>query len=398
MAGTPEGGSGAPLWRRMAGRDPAEPHRVATPLELLSDLCFVVAVAQAAAGLHHALSEGHAGTGVLGYAMVFFAIWWAWMNFTWFASAYDTDDTSYRLLIFVQMAGVLVLAAGIPRALQDRDFALVTLGYVVMRVALVLLWLRAAQGHAEGRRSALRYAFGVAVVQVGWITRLALPEQTGLASFFVLVLAELAVPIWAERFWSTAWHPHHIAERYSLFTIIVLGESILAATIAVQTGLERRLDAGPLLTVALSGMVIVFAMWWLYFSRPAHLLLTSNKAAFLWGYGHYLIFSSAAAIGAGLAVSVDFHTHEGHIGPWAAGAAVAVPVAVFLISLWLVHVRPHRPGPLVDGSYLAGVAAVLAMPFTGLPLPLIAAVMIALVVVTQHAEASTPESGSTAVR
>ncbi|MEV0231235.1 low temperature requirement protein A [Nonomuraea sp. NPDC050786] len=393
MTGT---GSGAPLWRRMAGRDPAEPHRVATPLELLSDLCFVVAVAQAAASLHHALSEGHAGTGVLGYAMAFFAIWWAWMNFTWFASAYDTDDTSYRLLIFVQMAGVLILAAGIPRAMQDRDFALVTLGYAVMRMALVLLWLRAARGHIEGRRSALRYAFGVTAVQAGWIARLALPEQLGLAAFFVLVVAELAVPLWAERFWSTTWHPHHIAERYSLFTIIVLGESILAATIAVQSGLARRLDAGPLLTVALSGMVIVFAMWWLYFSRPAHLLLTSSRAAFRWGYGHYLIFTSAAAIGAGLAVSVDFATHEAHIGPVAAGAAVAVPVAVFLASLWLVHLRPHRPGRLVDGSCLAGVAAVLATPFTGLALPLIAVVMIVLVVVAHATTSVRPESGPAA--
>ncbi|MEV4017315.1 low temperature requirement protein A [Nonomuraea angiospora] len=388
MTSTHDGGSGAPFWRRMAGRDPAEPHRVATPLELLSDLCFVVAVAQASASLHHALSEGHAGTGVLGYAMVFFAIWWAWMNFTWFASAYDTDDASYRLLTFVQMAGVLLLAAGIPRAFQDRDFELVTFGYVIMRVALVLLWLRAAHGHAEGRRSALRYAFGVAVVQAGWIARLALPEQLGLTAFLVLVLAELAVPVWAERFWSTSWHPHHIAERYGLFTIIVLGESILAATIAIQTGLDRRLDVVPLLSVACSGLVIVFAMWWLYFSRTAHPFLTSSKAAFSWGYGHYLIFSSAAAIGAGLAVSVDFDTHEAHIGPIGAGAVVAVPVAVFLASLWLVHVRPHRPGPLVDGAYLAGVAAVLATPFTGLPLPLIAAVMIVLVVVTQRGAAS----------
>ncbi|MEV6037854.1 low temperature requirement protein A [Nonomuraea sp. NPDC052116] len=59
---------------------------------------------------------------LVGYAMVFFAIWWAWMNVTWFASAYDTDDASYRLLTFVQMAGVLLLPAGIPRAFQDRGF------------------------------------------------------------------------------------------------------------------------------------------------------------------------------------------------------------------------------------------------------------------------------------
>jgi len=79
-------------YRRMTARSMDESHRVATPLELFFDLCFVVAVSLAASGLHHALAEEHFGAGLLRYAMVFFAIWWAWMNFTWFASAYDTDD------------------------------------------------------------------------------------------------------------------------------------------------------------------------------------------------------------------------------------------------------------------------------------------------------------------
>ena len=101
----------------MTARDPHEPHRASTPLELLFDLCFVVAVAQASGRLHHGIVEGHAGRAVLGYVVVFFAIWWAWMNFTWFASAYDTDDVPYRLLVLVQIAGVLVLAAGVARGL-----------------------------------------------------------------------------------------------------------------------------------------------------------------------------------------------------------------------------------------------------------------------------------------
>ena len=73
----------------MRARSPHEAHRTATPLELLFDLVFVVAIAQAASGLHHAIAEDHAMAGLIGYLMVFFAIWWAWMNFTWFASAYD---------------------------------------------------------------------------------------------------------------------------------------------------------------------------------------------------------------------------------------------------------------------------------------------------------------------
>src|SRR5688572_5008916 len=100
----------------MRPRSTTEAHRAATPLELFFDLCFVVAVAQASSRLHHALAENHVSQGVVGFGTVFFAIWWAWMNFSWFASAYDTDDVPYRLVTLVQIAGALILAAGVPRA------------------------------------------------------------------------------------------------------------------------------------------------------------------------------------------------------------------------------------------------------------------------------------------
>jgi low temperature requirement protein LtrA len=121
----------------MRGRDPGEMYRSTSALELLFDLCFVVAVSQAAAQLHHGIADGHLGSALCAYAAVFFAIWWAWMNFTWFASAFDTDDVPYRLLTLLQMAGVLVLASGVPAAFAHFDFKIVTFGYVVMRVAMI---------------------------------------------------------------------------------------------------------------------------------------------------------------------------------------------------------------------------------------------------------------------
>ena len=105
----------------MRARSPHEPHRVATPLELLFDLVFVVAVAQAASGLHHAIAGAHALEGLMGYLLVFFAIWWAWMNFTWFASAYDCDDVPYRLAVFVQVAGALIFASGVPAMFESGN-------------------------------------------------------------------------------------------------------------------------------------------------------------------------------------------------------------------------------------------------------------------------------------
>ncbi|WP_239162086.1 low temperature requirement protein A [Acrocarpospora phusangensis] len=366
-----------------------EGHRAATPLELLFDLCFVVGVAQAAASLHHALAEGHAGSGVVGYAMVFFAIWWAWMNFTWFASAYDTDDVSYRLLVLVQIVGVLILAAGVPRAFEEKNFGLITLGYAVMRLAMVALWLRAAREDPEGRSCAVRYAIGIAAVQGGWLARLAVERLTDLGDapmlglFALLAAAELVVPLWAERYQQTTWHPRHIAERYGLFTLIVLGESVLAATLAIQAGLDRGLATAALVPVALSGVVIVFGMWWLYFSRPAHRLLTSNRTSFPWGYGHYLIFSSAAAAGAGLAVAIDYATHTAHVGGFGAGMSTAAPVAVFLLSVWLVHLRPHRADRRIDLAFPVTAALVLLTPLTPLPLPLTALLLVALTVTVQ---------------
>ncbi len=371
------------VWRRpMVARAAREAHRAATPLELLFDLCFVVAVAQAAARLHHALAEGHAAAGVLGYAMVFFAIWWAWMNFTWFASAYDCDDVPYRIATLVQIAGVLVLAAGVPRAFDARDFTVVTLGYTLMRLALVAQWLRAAHEYPAGRRTARRFAAGVSACQVGWLCLLALPAGWRVAGFPALVLAELAVPVWAERAGRTAWHPRHIAERYGLFTLIVLGESVLAATVAVQSALDAH-QAGPgLFAIASGGLLTVFSMWWLYFAKPAHRLLVSNRAAFLWGYGHYLVFASAAAVGAGLAVAVDHATHHARLPAWGAGAAVTVPVALYLLTVWILHVRPHRVGPARTAAFPAAAALVLAATPTGQPVLATGLLLAALVAVS----------------
>ena len=103
-------------------------------MELLFDLVFVVAIASNSVQLHHAITEHHAGAGILGYTMTWFAIWWAWVGFTWFASAYDNDDALYRLLAFVIMTGSLMLAASVPDLFADGQSPLAVAGYAVMRL------------------------------------------------------------------------------------------------------------------------------------------------------------------------------------------------------------------------------------------------------------------------
>jgi len=387
----PKATSGGAWYRPMVARPTDEEHRSATVLELFFDLCFVVAVAQAASALHHLIAEDHVGDGVVGYATVFFAIWWAWMNFTWFASAYDTDDVPYRLTTLVQIAGALILAAGVPEAMAGGDFAVITLGYVVMRLAMVTQWLRAAGSDPPHRRSALRYAVGIAVLQVGWVLRLFLPEGLGYAGFLVLVAAELAVPIWAERAAPTTWHPRHIAERYGLFTLIVLGECVLASSLAIQTALEEDAALADLATTAAGGLLTVFGMWWLYFAKESHEFLTSLRVAIVWGYGHYLVFASAAAVGAGLAVNVDYLTDHAAIGARGAAAAFTIPVALFLLAVWALQVRPHHLGhwhttlvPTTAGLVLASTLAPEPILVTGL----LVAAMIGVTLVALHRPAA----------
>lgn len=371
-------GSFRAWYRPMRARRRDEEHRSATPLELFFDLCFVVAVALASEGLHHDVAEGHLGHGVGSYLSVFFAIWWAWVNFTWFASAYDTDDDVYRLTVLVQIAGALVLAAGVPRAFADADFTTITYGYVVMRLASTVNWLRAAAGDPAHRATALTFAIGVGVVQVGWLLRLLLPPEWLLPAYLVLVAADLLVPVLGERRRQTSWHPHHIAERYQLFTLIVLGEVVLSTSVAIQRGVDA--GNGQLWSLAAAGTLIVFAIWWLYFDRPDPLPPASVRGAIFWGYGHYFAFSSVAAVGAGLAVAVDHDLHAGHVSGRVAGYAVAVPVAVFLVALWALHLPTKHGAGLV--LFPGAAALVLVTPWLVAPVDLIAGVLVALVAVT----------------
>jgi low temperature requirement protein LtrA len=236
-------------------------------------------------------------------------------------------------------------------------------GYVIMRLALVAQWLRAAKGDPERCRCAHRYAWGVLAVQTAWLGFLFAPST---ALFWTLAVCELLVPAWAEYKAPTPWHPHHIAERYGLFTLITLGESILAASVAVQSASDSGARFAVLMPTVAGGLLIVFSFWWLYFELPGHEVLSSPPRAFLWGYGHYFVFASAAAVGAGLAVVVDQSTGRSHISATAAGATVAIPAAAFLFCIWFLHTRTPRAGAVPWAAPLV-IGGLLLTPFTAQP-------------------------------
>lgn len=362
--------------RLMSGRDPHEPHRAATPLELLFDLTFVVAISQASSQLAHLLADGHTMSALLAFGFCMFAICWAWFNFSWFASAYDTDDWFFRLTTMVQMIGVLVLALGLPEVFASIDGGdhvnnvLVVVGYVVMRIAMVAQWLRAARGDAARRKVLLAYAGCIAVAQVGWIALGIADVSLGAFGLFaaVLYLIELGGPVVAEgRLGRTAWHPHHIAERYGLLTIITLGEVILGTVASVSAVVEVQGWSAEAILVVVSGIGLTFGLWWAYFVLPAGALLARHRSrSWGWGYGHLVLFASVAAVGSGLHVAAYVVEDHARIDAPAAVMTVAVPVLVFCLVLFSLHsfllgrFARYQIVPLLGAVVLLILAVVLA--------------------------------------
>jgi low temperature requirement protein LtrA len=352
----------------MGGRDRHETHRVATPLELLFDLTFVISFGLAASQLAHALAEGHYGAGLLGFGFASFGICWAWINFSWFASAYDTDDWIFRIVTMVQMIGVLVLAIGLPRMFASiehgeyLDASVMVLGYIIMRVALVFQWLRAARQDPARRRACLTYAIVVSLAQVGWFVLIFLHLSIAATVILsvVLALVEFAGPVLAERKdGGTPWHAHHIAERHGLFAIIALGEGVVGTVAALSAVIEQQGWTKDTALVGIAGTGLTFGMWWVYYMLPsAPVLNVHRNRAFVWGYGQMLIVTAIVATGAGLHVAAYFIEQKAHISPLATVLTVAVPVSSFLGLIYVLYyylVRRFDPFHLTLLGATAGV-------------------------------------------
>ncbi|MDI3387593.1 low temperature requirement protein A [Streptomyces sp. B-S-A8] len=363
---------------RMAGRDPAEHHRAATPLELLFDLTFVVAVGTAAHHFAEMLAEDHAVQAVTAFVMAMFAISVAWISFTWFASAFGTDDWLDRVLTMVQMMGVVVFALGLPaffHAVEEGDHLElrgIVIGYVIMRVAMVSQWWRASRespGFRHVGRANIRWTV---IAQLGWIAlafATGLPLGLAFAAFILLGALELLLPVLSQgRAGGTPWHPHHVAERYALFAIITLGEGVVG-TVASSGELFGGADgthwSADAVAVVVAGVGLTFAMWWVYFATPfGDILVFRRGRGYLFGYGHILLFIGIAGAGAGLHVAGLQLEHHTKLGEPAVVLSLAVPVGLYILMVYVLHTlllsgadRFHAL--LIALSVLVLVAAVL---------------------------------------
>lgn len=335
----------------MIGRDPSEAHRPATPLELLFDLTFVVAFGVAANELAHALVADHVTTGIIGFAFAMFAVSWAWINFSWFASAYDTDDWVYRLTTMLQMVGVLLFALGLPAMFASLDGGgtldndVMVLGYVVMRVAMLIQWWRASRDD-PGRRGVHRtYLVSILAAQVVWCV-LALVDLSVPVTFALMVvpfLIEIGGPVVAERrFGGTPWHPHHIAERYGLMVIIALGEGMIGTMASLTPLITGGLTVDVAL-IALAGTATIFGMWWTYFVVPHGAILHARRErSFGWGYGHVVLFAAIVAVGAGLHAAAFHLEHHTELSLVETVLTVVVPVGIYLLAFYVFYAVVSR--------------------------------------------------------
>jgi low temperature requirement protein LtrA len=353
----------------MTGRDPHEEHRVPTPLELLFDLTFVVAFGIAASEFAHMLAEDHVGAGLKGFAFSTFAICWAWINFSWFASAYDTDDWVYRLMTMLQMVGVTILALGLPEmfaSIEEGEYldnSVMVAGYVVMRIALVCQWLRAAKQDPARRSACLTYAFAVTVAQIGWIG-LILAHTRITVTFVIVALlvgVEMLGPFLAEtRKGGTPWHAHHIAERHGLMTIIALGEGVVGTAASLSAAVAEQGWTKDTILVAVAGTGLTFGMWWMYFVVPqSDLLHAHRERSFRWGYLHLVVFGAIVATGAGLHAAAYYIEHHSKLSSVGTVSSVAIPVAAYIASVYVLYMVLVRTRDAFHALLVAITAVVL---------------------------------------
>jgi low temperature requirement protein LtrA len=277
----------------------------------------------------------------------------------------------------------LAIAASMPTAFRG-DYTPLTWAFAASRVPQIAGWLRGAHHDRTERRFALRYATGITACTVCWPALLPVPTPWRYAGYVVVLCGELSVPGWAVAANPRqGFHVGHITERYGLFTLIVLGESILAATVAMQQAFARGITP-DMLVIGASVLVSAFAVWWLYFDFvDGRALMLSNRAAFGWGYGHLLVFASIGAMGAGAKVAVAAAEH--HQFGLAAQLAIGLPTAVCIAamaqirslsmgSVWfltlgracsavlviVVSVVAGRGGPAATTAAVAGVLVIQA--------------------------------------
>jgi low temperature requirement protein LtrA len=317
-----------------------EEERKVTWTELFYDLVFVVAVG----GLGQRLLEDSTWRGTLSFIGLFVPLWWAWAGFTFYADRYDTDDLGQRLLAVAQMVAVALMAASISGARADSLIGY-TLAYVAARVVLIVMYLRARRHVAATRELVSGYIAGMAVAAAIWLVSVVVPEPWRYLLWALGLLVDFATPYRLRRVQAKVpLDIAHLPERFGLFTILVLGESIAAVVEGFSH--ERWTSDTTLITVL--AVIITTGLWWVYFDNLDGTVVrrrAEQEKAWkptAWIYGHLPLVVALVVTSVGLEHAV---TAVGHQALTAADRwLLSGGVATVFAALALLHLASDAGG------------------------------------------------------
>jgi low temperature requirement protein LtrA len=363
-----------------ADASPVVDERRSSPVELLWDLVFVFAVTQVSSLLYRDPTWLRFGESMLVLAL----IWWAWSAFVWAANAQDTASRTLRGVLLLATLCIFITGLAVPRAFGGES-TLFAVSYAAVRFLHLALYADASRkGNASWAAIA---GFSVTVV-IGMVLLIAGSLAHGWARGVMWVAAvaiDYAGPAWLTRERLRGLQRvavAHFAERYGLFVIICLGESIVAIGVGAESTL-RPLDAPVVVAVSL-GLMITFGLWWTYFDRFAEIAEARLRehddpvlaAADAYSYLHLFIVAGIIvfAVGARFVVLAPTRTL-----PDAARLALCGGVALYLLGHLAFRLR--LVGEL--GYEKAAVAFALIVVFAvggGLPAWALALVITLLLV------------------
>lgn len=359
------------------GEESETENRHATWLELFYDLVFVVAIAQ----LAHNLYDDVSLSGFFGFVVLFIPIWWSWIGNTLYANRFDIDDIGHRLLTAVQMLTIAALAVNVHHGLGESSAGF-ALAYALGRVVLVVEYLHAGWYIKQARPLTTRYAQGFAIAAIFWLISAFVPIPLRFILWALGLIVDFATPLTASKLQiGLPPHAEHLPERFGLFTIIVLGEAIVAVVDGIS---EQQWNVQSVISAVL-GLSIAFSLWWIYFDNIGGVPIRNARiggkvgAVNAWLYTHLPLVIGIAATGVG--VEKILLSEPGVALPAAQRWLICGSVALCLLALGILHSTGVIRYCKIRTKYRLGAAAVLlVIAVAGVNLlPLAVIVLIALV-------------------
>jgi low temperature requirement protein LtrA len=356
--------------------------RRVTWLELFFDLVFVAVVAQVGAPLAHHYEP----VSVARYALLLFVTWWAWHGYAVYATRFDASDTVQRVTALLQMVAVIFMAANGEGDLDSESSAGFAAAYALMRLILAGEYLRAATLPAA-RRLALEYAIGYGTAALLWLGSAMVPPPIRFGLWGLALAIDIGTAMVASRH-STTLPPHaaHLPERFGLFTLILLGESIVAIVGGIQSQADWTVAAA---VPAFAGIALVFGLWWSYFdgaTGSAERTVTTHRDRRwfeCWSYAHLPLYLGVGVTGIGLEhIVASGGTEPLHLGEafLLSGGSAAAILALTLVGAASPDLPTHaRVRRALSGAALAGAALAIA-PLGPHVLPAVVVAALAIVV------------------